>query len=484
MKILFVSSEVHPFSKTGGLADVSAGLPIALTKLGHDVRIITPAYKSALEKVKALKMRLKKHEYSSYRILIGNLPKTRTPVYFLDMPELFHRNGNPYGSELGIDWPDNAMRFNTLSTVAIKMAMDTLELDWKPDVVHCNDWQTGLIPARLSQLEAPPATVFTIHNMAYIGLFSRLVFNHLQLPEKWWDWNLLEFHDQFSFLKAGILFADQITTVSPTYAEEIQSLEYGYGLEGVLGARADRLSGILNGIDFQEWNPARDKYLATNYTSQTLDLKTENKTFLQREMGLSENPNTLLIGMIGRMIEQKGYDLVANVLPNILLNDIQVVILGSGDKTLERQLLALQQEFPQKMRVIVRYDEALAHQIEAGADIFLMPSRFEPCGLNQLYSLRYGTLPVVHHTGGLADSVVDIDAQSLSQQTANGFKFYTPNGKALFDTLNRAIELYADQTTWQQIQQNGMALDSSWSNSAQKYINVYQKAIECQELKI
>lgn len=480
MNILFVSSEVYPFSKTGGLGDVSAGLPAALKQLGHDVKVLTPGYKFALEKAKDLKLRLRKFEFSGFRLLRGSIPGTRTPIFFLDMPELYYRNGTPYGTELSTDWPDNAERFDALTDVAIDMATDALNFDWKADIVHCNDWQTGLIPAKLSQFNTRPATLFTIHNMAYLGLFSHTVFKHLQLPEQWWDWNQLEFHNQFSFLKAGILHADQINTVSPSYAEQIKSFEHGYGLEGLLNARAERLSGILNGIDDKEWNPKTDKLIAANYSADNLENKAHNKSKLQSIAGLPESPNTPLIGMIGRMVEQKGYDLVASVIPQLIDRDVQFVILGSGNKTIEQQFISLQQRFPSKVSVRVSYDEAFAHQIEAGADMFLMPSRFEPCGLNQMYSLRYATIPIVHDTGGLSDSVVDVNISTLSEQTATGFKFYAPNDEQLLDALVRALDCYTDRATWQQIQLNGMQTDTSWSNSAQKYLSTYQKAIECQ----
>ncbi len=480
LKILFASSEVYPFSKTGGLADVSAGLPIALRRLGHDVRIITPAYKFTLEKTRSLNMRLRKHEFSGFRLLRGSIPKAKTPVYFLDIPELYYRNGTPYGTELGIDWPDNAERFDALTDVTVDLAMDTLGLDWKPDVVHCNDWQTGLVPAKLSLLEEHPGSLFTIHNMAYLGLFSKTVFQHLCLPAEWWDWNKLEFHDQFSFLKAGILFADRINTVSPTYAEQIKTPEFGCGLEGVLNARAAHLSGILNGIDYTEWDPASDKYLNAHFDANNLAGKLENKTFLQQQFNLAVSPATPLIGMIGRMVEQKGYDLVARIVPHIMHRDVQLAILGSGDKTIEQQFIALQHQFPDKLRVTIGYDEALAHQIEAGADMFLMPSRFEPCGLNQMYSLRYGTLPVVHNTGGLADSVVDASPQNIDNGTATGFKFFAPTDEALISTLHRALDLFLNTGIWRKIQLTGMNTDCSWLNSAHNYVQLYQKIIKSQ----
>ena len=481
LKILFVSSEVYPFSKTGGLADVSYGLPVALKQLGHDVKIITPAYKSVTEKLKDMRMRLKKHDFTGFRVLQGSIPKTGTPVYFLDMPELYYRNGGPYGTELGIDWPDNADRFDALTDVAVDMAMDALGLDWKADIVHCNDWQTGLIPAKLSLVKQRPATIFTIHNMAYLGLFSKTVFNHLNLPAEWWSLDHLEFHDQLSFLKAGILHADQINTVSPTYAEQIRTHEFGYGMEGMLNHRGDRLTGILNGIDYKEWNPEKDPHISTPYNVNNLELKQENKLALQKEAGLPQSGDTPLFGMIGRMVEQKGFDLVEQIIPTLMSRNVQFIILGSGEKALENRFLALQAEYPEKISVTIEYNESFAHRIEAGVDIFLMPSRFEPCGLNQFYSLRYGTVPIVHHTGGLADSVIDTTKESLADGIANGFKLYSPDTHQLLESINKALSHYEDKDTWRNIQQNGMNNDVSWLHSAQNYVDTYLKAIECQE---
>ena len=424
MKILFVSSEVHPFSKTGGLADVSSGLPIAISELGHDIKVITPGYKSTLDKIEKFGLTLHRQQYDTFSLLFAHSAQNNVEIIFVDIPELYYRNGSPYGTSLGIDWPDNAERYNVFSDLAIKIALNELDLNWRADIVHCNDWQTGLIPAKLNHTPNRPATLFTIHNMAYLGLFSHSVFNHLALPEDWWSWNKLEFHGQFSFLKAGILYADQINTVSQTYADQICTHEYAYGMEGLLNLRSNRLSGILNGIDYKEWNPETDQRISHHYNFEQIDNKVNNKLTLQQMLGLPRTADVALIGMIGRMVEQKGYDLVEKILPQLMNHHVQVVVLGSGDKGLEQRYKVLQQQFPEQLSVTVDYDENLSHQIEAGADIFLMPSRFEPCGLNQLYSLRYGTVPIVNNTGGLADSVVDVTNESLENRTATGFKFY------------------------------------------------------------
>ena len=480
LSILFASSEVFPFIKTGGLADVSSGLPLALHKLGQDVRIVMPAYQSALEKAAALGVQLIKREYDEITLLEGFLPNSKVPIWLIDIPELYHRDGGPYGSIDGTDWPDNDIRFARFSDITVKIARDKLSLNWRPDIVHCNDWQTGLTPAKLSLSSKRPATLFTIHNLAYLGLFSRLSFENLGLPEAWWDWHKLEFHHQYSFMKSGLVFSDYINTVSPSYAEEIRTSAFAYGLEGLLNHRRKYLSGILNGIDYREWNPETDSHIAKNYSPKTLHHKTENKRQLQKQFNLPQREDSLLIGIIGRMVEQKGFDLVLQAMPTLLQQNIQLVILGSGDKQLESAMLENAALFPQQCAVTIGYNEPLAHLIEAGADSFLMPSRFEPCGLNQFYSLRYGTIPIVHHTGGLADSVVGTNEDSIRNNTATGFKFYQSDCPSLLQAIYRALETYSDADKWQKIMKTGMQQDFSWSTSAQNYLSLYHKAIKSQ----
>jgi len=478
LKILFTSSEVFPLIKTGGLADVSSGLPLALHKLGQDVRIILPAYKTALEKAQSLGIKLRKLKTSQHNILEGHLPNSTVPVWLVDISELYYRNNGPYGAKNGIDWPDNDERFAIFSDICIQIAMDNINLNWKPDVVHSNDWQTGLIPAKLSLLPDRPATVFTIHNLAYFGLFPRQTFEHLELPKEWWAWDKLEFHNQTCFIKGGLVFADYINTVSPTYANEIRTSEFAYGLEGLLDHRGTHLSGILNGIDYDEWNPETDPHLAKNYSLNTLHDKAENKRELQRVFDLPQREDTLLIGIIGRIVEQKGFDLVLQSLPAMMQHDIQLVMLGSGDKNLENALLENSKNHPNQCAVKIGYNEPLAHLIEGGSDCFMMPSRFEPCGLNQFYSLRYGTVPIVHHTGGLADSVVDTNEHSLEDNSATGFKFYQSNSQSLLQAFYKAQETYQNHEDWQKLIKNGMSQDFSWSKSAQNYLSLYRKAIK------
>ncbi len=480
LKILFATSEVFPFIKTGGLADVSSGLPLAMHKLDQDIRVVLPAYKAALEKADELGIKLKKHHYSSHTLLKGYLPNSRVPVWFVDIPALYHRDGNPYAPHGGADWPDNDVRFATFADIAVQIATNEFGLNWQPDLVHCNDWQTGLIPAKLSLLPQTPATLFTVHNLAYAGLFSRQRFEQLNLPESWWAWNKLEFHHQFSFIKGGLVFADYINTVSPTYADEICTPEFAYGLEGLLEHRKNELSGILNGIDYEEWNPETDPHLAKNYSFSQIHQKAANKRQLQDTFGLPQKKSSLLIGVIGRMVEQKGFDIILHALPQMLQQDIQLVMLGTGEESLEQALVENAKHYPQQFSVNVGYNESLAHLIEAGSDCFLMPSRFEPCGLNQFYSLRYGTVPIVHHTGGLADSVIDTHHQSLKNGSATGFKFYKSESLSLLQAVYRALETYQAPDKWTKIIKTGMKQDFSWLKSAKNYINLYHKAIKSQ----
>ncbi|HEY9198689.1 MAG TPA: glycogen synthase GlgA, partial [Gammaproteobacteria bacterium] len=416
MKILFASSEAHPLIKTGGLADVSGALPKALHDLKQDVRLILPAYQELLARVDAPREIARitlPGTLDSVRVLETVLPESAVPVYLIEAPRCFDRSGNPYTGPDGRDWPDNAARFARFCRAVVEVAQDRAGLDWRADIVHCNDWQTGLVPALLS-LETPrPATVFTVHNLAYQGLFDWPTFQSLDLPYDWWSLHALEFHDQLSFIKGGLVYADWLTTVSPTYAREIRTAEYGCGLEGLLTQRADRLSGILNGADYALWDPAADPLLEQHFSRKSLKGKAGNKQALQMQFDLPAAPKLPLFAHIGRLVAQKGIDLLLEILPQLMERPLQLVILGSGQADLEAALRAAQRDYPDRLGIRIGYDEVLAHRIEAGADAFLMPSRFEPCGLNQIYSLRYGTLPIVRRTGGLADTVTDTRTASL-----------------------------------------------------------------------
>lgn len=478
MKILFITSEIFPLIKTGGLADVAGSLPKAMRELGQDVRILMPAYpdaKAALQDPHPVAdLHLLGHHAS---IIASHLPATDIPLWLLDAPHWFDRPGNPYTADDGNPWPDNAYRFGALCWSGFYLALNRLGLDWQPDIVHCNDWQTGLIPALLSLEKIRPATVFTIHNMSYQGLFPADLRAALELPAELWHPEGIEFHSKLSFLKGGLAYSDRINTVSPTYAQEIQTPRFGCGLEGLLRHRSDRLSGILNGIDDHKWNPAKDPFIARNYDSQTLALKSENKKALQQRFKLPEQNQYPLLAFIGRLVPQKGIDLILKSLPELLQFPLQFVFLGSGDSDFEQSMLYWSRRHPQQVVTHIGYDEALSHQIEAGADIFLMPSRFEPCGLNQMFSQRYGTLPIVHRTGGLADTVSDAIPTTLKQQQASGFCISMPQSSALQEAVKRAWILYNHGKDWQRLQKNAMAKDFSWRKSAQEYCSLYQLAL-------
>lgn len=472
-KILFVTSEAHPLIKTGGLADVSSSLPKALADLEQDVRLILPNYG-------ALKLNNEVHLRSEFpigsyfvRLLETKLPESSVMVWLIDCPAYFGMAGNPYVDSLGHSYPNNAERFALFCRAVCEVAMNRVHLDWKADIVHCNDWQTGLVPALLSLEYQCPQTVFTIHNMAYQGVFSGLTASVLQLPPQLLSQDGLEFHGMISFIKGGIAYADKITTVSPTYAQEIQTAEFGYGLEGLLTYRNDDLTGIINGID-NEWNPADDPLIFQKYTVDSLSEKVQNKTALQARLNLPVDEAVFTIGLISRLVEQKGIDLILDCLQDLLSLPVQIVILGSGDKDFEHRLSQFAAAYPHKMALTLGYSETLAHLIEAGADVFLMPSRFEPCGLNQMYSQCYGTLPIVRNTGGLADTVIDTLPNSIADKTATGFIFEEENAGALFETLKRALVLHSLPDTWQQLQVNAMTCDFSWKSSAKQYLDLYE----------
>jgi starch synthase len=474
MKVLFASSEAFPLIKTGGLADVAGSLPRALQNLGHDLRLVLPGYQAVMSGCK--RRRLLNFQQGGHEVTLWQtmLPGSRVTVWLVDCAEFFDRPGNPYHDAEGEPWHDNAQRFALFCRVVARLATNRLGLGWQPDVVHCNDWQTGLVPVELRHEAGRPATLFTIHNLAYQGLFSQQLFRELQLDDELWRFDRLEFHGQLSFIKGGLVFADRINTVSPTYAREIQTAPFGQGLDGLLRHVNGRLSGILNGIDEREWNPGSDKQIVQRYNQRTLDKKGVNKLALQREFQLTPGEKIPLLALVGRLVEQKGVDLLLAVLPELLKQPLQLVILGSGERVLERQLTRLAAQHPGRLAVAIGYDEALAHRIEAGADIFLMPSRFEPCGLNQLYSLRYGTLPVVSPVGGLADTVVDADTPHSG--SANGFVMTAVSSEALLAATQRALHCFHDKRRWRQLQHNAMTEDFSWGKSAQAYLELYRLA--------
>ena len=481
LKILFATSEAQPLIKTGGLADVAGSLPPTLRHLNHDIRLILPAYPEVVERAIPLKevatLYLVGHTEPA-RLLSGTL-FGHLPLYLVDAPELFGRPGNPYVGPDGHDWPDNAQRFALFCRAIVAVALNQADQHWQPDIIHCNDWQTGLVPPLLHHEGNRPATLFTIHNLAYQGIFDQALFQQLQLPPELWSHEGLEFHGNLSFIKGGLAFADQLNTVSPTYADEICTPEFGYGLEGLLRHRRDRLSGILNGIDYQHWNPAADPYIKQHFDHNSFKLKRINKQQLQQEMGLPQNEKAFLLGYVGRLVEQKGIDLLLELLPRLVrIENLQIVMLGSGVTHFEEALSDAGERYLGNVAIHIGYNEQLAHRIEAGSDCFLMPSRFEPCGLNQLYSLRYGTVPIVRRTGGLADTVVDVSPQSLLDGSATGFVFDHPTAPALWEAIERAIEFrHRPESWWQRLAVTGMQQDFSWPASAVRYVDLYRKAI-------
>ncbi len=473
-KILFASSEVHPLIKTGGLADVAGSLPRALADLSQDIRIILPNYQSlTTEEVHFIStVRVNNQDVN---ILETLLPDSNVKVWLVDCPSMFDTPGNPYLDETGNPWNNIAHRFALFCRVIVEVSMNRAHLNWQADVVHCNDWQTGLVPALLSIESNRPATVFTIHNLAYQGMFPEDIFTELNLPRELWHQNGVEFHDMLSFIKGGLNYANQITTVSPTYALEIQTTEFGYGLEGLLSHKHEILKGIINGMDLEQWNPESDSSISEPYNKDSLEKKIINKTSLQARSSLPVNKSVPLFGLISRLVEQKGIDLIIDCLTEMVEMPIQFVLLGSGDKSVELKLLEFARLYPKKIAVTIGYDEALAHQIEAGVDIFLMPSRFEPCGLNQMYSQRYGTIPIVRETGGLADTIEDALPKSLAKNIATGISFKEASSGALLESIKRAMLLFNDKKTWKKIQIAAMEKDFSWKNSAKQYLDLYNE---------
>ncbi len=474
-KILFVTSEAHPLIKTGGLADVCGSLPKALVELSQDIRLIIPNYQ-ALETTESVRFLFSlRVDNRNINILETTMPDSQVIVWLVDYPAYYNYPGNPYVDEQGKSWLNNAERFGLFCRIVVEVAMDRVHQDWKPDIVHCNDWQTGLVPAFLSLEHDRPLTIFTIHNMAYQGIFPASTATSLNLPGQLWHLGGLEFHDNLSFIKGGLVYADYITTVSPTYALEIQTPEYGYGLEGLLEYRKESLGGIINGIDLEQWDSTTDQAIAQTYSETTLANKKLNKIALQERFGLPVNDDVPLLGLIGRLVEQKGIDLIIECLPDMVTMGLQFVLLGSGDKGFEKQLKDLALLYPDTIAITIGYDEALAHLIEAGSDVFLMPSRFEPCGLNQMYSQRYGTIPIVRKTGGLADTVTDTLPETLANETASGIVFNEASPSALLEAIKRTLVLYSLTDTWEKMQLNAMRKDFSWHRSAQEYLALYEK---------
>ncbi|MBS0204551.1 MAG: glycogen synthase GlgA [Planctomycetes bacterium] len=487
MRIVVASSEAVPFSKTGGLADVASALPKALSLMGHDVSIFVPHYpqvharNSTAPPLDDIGVTLRVgvgQKTVEARVLKSSLPDARVTVYLIDQPGYFDRPGLYVENDQ--DYRDNCERFVFFSRAVID-AIERLHL--APQIIHANDWQTGLIPAlvaaEMRQIAGyeQQATVFTIHNMAFQGRFWHWDMNLTRLDWKYFNWRQMEFFGHLNLLKTGISFADMITTVSPTYAREIQTPEYGYGLHGALTARKDDLVGILNGVDTEIWNPATDPHIAQKYSADDLDGKAVCKAAIQKQLGLPVRADVPLFGSISRMTSQKGFSLIGQCADVLLDQDVQLIFLGSGDPRYEALMSQLAADHPDRVSTTIGYNEPLSHQIEAGCDVFLMPSEFEPCGLNQMYSLIYGTVPIVRAVGGLADSVIDASDINRINGTANGFTFTDFRGDALFWNISRARSLFADKAAWRRLQLNGMRRDWSWKRSAAEYVRIYERAI-------
>lgn len=483
MNILFATPECAPYVKTGGLGDVSGALPAALAALGHDVRVLLPAYRG---------MKVSGEVGDGVDLpASGPWPAAQllpvradngVTLLLLACPALYQRAGGPYVDAHGHDYADNVLRFGFLSRVAALLGTARSPVDgWRADVVHANDWPCALAPLYLAQArelnahEPVAAAVVTIHNMAFQGVFPMHEADRLEIPSHWRGMEGVEFWGQLSMLKAGLQFAQAITTVSPTYAREIQTPGFGVGLDGMLRARADRLHGILNGIDATVWNPASDPLLPHRYGPGDIAGKARNKATLQTQCGLRPDPGALLFGMVSRLTSQKGIDLVLGQLDLLLREGGQLVILGTGDPALQQALAEAAARAPKAMNVTVGFSESLAHLIEAGADAFLMPSRFEPCGLNQMYSQAYGTPPLVGGTGGLVDSVVDATDDPAA---GTGFVMRSPDAQGFADAVTRLRAAWKQPAAWRRLQVNGMGTSFGWEDSARRYVAVYEEAIE------
>ncbi len=484
MKVLFVTSEVFPLIKTGGLADVSGSLPNALQKLGVDIRLLVPGYRSVLEKL----INLEKIADIDHlpvvghaELMMGLIAETGNVVMVVKSASIYEREGGPYIDQFGAEWNDNAIRFGILSKVAAILTSKKKHLiHWQPDIVHCNDWQSGLTPAYMKLVEQTKTkSIMSIHNMAFQGCFGEQNVAVLGLPREHFVMEGLEYHGQLSFLKAGLYYADAISTVSPQYAQEIQTSMFGFGLEGLLTRRHHEITGILNGIETQEWNPKHDAYLCKNYTARTIKNKAAVKQALQETLGLTVDANAPLLGVVSRLTHQKGLDMLLPIIEQLLEEGCQLALLGSGERPLEKAFFDIALQHPKQAAVTIGYNEPLSHQIMAGSDLFIMPSRFEPCGLNQLYGLAYGTPPIVNATGGLADSVTDTHEASIKNQTANGFVMTEATSEGLLNAVQRAINLYKNTPKiWQKVQKNGMSLNLSWDHSAQEYLKLYENTLK------
>jgi starch synthase len=482
MRVLHVCTEIYPLLKTGGLADVAGALPVAQAKSGCDARVLVPGFPALRAGI--LDQQLVAEIAPAFgagaiRLVRGTLPGSSIAVYLIDAPDLYDRPGNPYADANNHAYPDNYRRFALLGWVAARMA-DGLDASWRPRVVHAHDWHAGLAPAYLKAAEQATGrrlagSVQTIHNLAYQGNFAGHVFEQLRLPAHFYSVDGLEFHGSCSFLKAGLFYADKLTTVSPTYAREIQGSEQGCGFDGLLRARAGDLAGILNGVDDAVWNPATDRLIPQPYDTRSIAGKLKGKTALQQEAGLAVQNDAPLFCVVSRLTDQKGLHLVLDALPRILERGGQIMLLGSGDAELEAGFQAAAAAHPQSVAVKIGYDEQLSHRLIAGSDVILVPSRFEPCGLTQLYGLKYGTLPLVRRVGGLADTVVDCSLENLDEALATGFVFDSFDAAGIDAAIRRAFALYRRKSDWKLVQKRAMLQQFGWDAAAAQYLALYRQ---------
>lgn len=473
LRALYVTSEVYPLAKTGGLADVSAALPAALRDYGIDTRVLLPAYPQALERAQHPRevVRLEDSGYGETRILETLLPGNHVTVWLVDCPALYRREGGLYQTSDGRDWPDNAERFALLNFAAMAIVDGAIE-GWIPDIVHANDWHAGLLPLMLSERKAiRPATVFTIHNLAYQGLFDAEQFPRVGVPRELFS--NLEFYGRISYLKSGIHSADALTTVSPTYANEILTSEYGCGLDGLLRARSERLTGILNGADYAVWDPRTDPHLPATYSSRSLSGKLVCKCDIQREMGLRSDDEAPLMAFMSRLVHQKMPDVVLEAIPALIEEGMQFALVAEGDAAYEAGFRALVERYPGRVAMRSDYVEPLGHRLLAGADLLAHPARFEPCGLVPIYALRYGTVPIVRMSGGMADSVEDASVESIQHGSGTGFVFNGSSAADFLSTVRRALSFYRQPILWRKLQTNAMAQDFGWRQSAEAYAQLY-----------
>jgi starch synthase len=477
IRVLAVASEIYPLIKTGGLADVVGALPIALKAEQVDTCTLVPGYPAVLDSLRRAAPVFECSPFFGAKARLLKAAHDELDLFVLDAPHLFARSGNPYLSPEGIDWPDNGTRFAALASMAANIGAGAVST-FVPDVVHAHDWQAGLAPAYLKYShQRVPATIMTVHNMGYQGKFPREMLSQFDLPAEAFTIEGVEYYEGIGFLKAGLRLADRITTVSPTYAKEIQTNAGGMGLGGLLRERAGDLRGILNGIDTSVWNPSTDLHIAKRYDADRLQNRIANKTALQRRLGLEVAPDAFLLGVISRMSWQKGLDLLFENVPTILREGMQLALLGTGDADLQEKYRAVAQANPAQIGVFIGYDEGLAHLIQAGADALVVPSRFEPCGLTQLCALRYGAVPIVSRVGGLEDTVVDMDAPAIAGESKTGFKFAPVTTENLADGLRRAHATFRDKAAWCQIQQSGMSRDVSWRGRAARYADLYREIV-------